>query len=147
MDVLDLVEQAKQPAGTAPFVAFADWQPDEMAALRDLGSVLSFDTGTMVIAHGPADDRAMYIVIDGELQVVRGGQNRDVLRPGDLFGEMSFVDGQPRSASVHALVPSKALRVRPEDVDRLVERAPRIALKFMLEIARILSFRLRAAWG
>ena len=35
------------------------------------------------------------------------------------------------------------LRIRPDDVDRYAERDPKTALKFPLEIARILSFRLR----
>ena len=89
----------------------------------------------------------LWLVVAGELEVHRGGQRRDVLQAGDLVGELAFVDGQPRTAVVRARTDAVTLRIRPADVDRLVERDAATALKFMREIARVLSFRLRTAWA
>jgi CRP-like cAMP-binding protein len=148
MDVLDLLAQSPASAvdPKPPYVGFADWQPEERAVLGRLGTVETFVAGTTVIAAG-APDRSLLIVLEGELEVVR--RDRVVYRvvPGDLVGELAFVDGRPRSASVHAVGTAKALRVRPEDVERLAVREPALALKFVWEVARILAARLRGAWN
>jgi CRP-like cAMP-binding protein len=148
MDVLDLIGEPAAPAARseAAFVAFADWQPKEREALARLGAVEAFDAGTTVIAAG-APDRSLLIVLEGELEVVRGGHVVHRVVPGDLVGELAFVDGLPRSASVRAVGAAKALRVRPEDVQRLAQDEPAVALKFVWEVARILAARLRGAWG
>ena len=41
--------------------------------------------------------------------------------PGDLFGELSFIDDQPRSATVVTNVPSRLLVVHKEDFKKLME--------------------------
>jgi CRP-like cAMP-binding protein len=118
-----------------------------MAALRGLGTMERYAPGGVVIDPGAKDDRAVFIVVAGEFEVHRGGRRRDVLRVGDLAGELAFVDGLPRTATVRAHTAGVMLRIRPEDVERFAERDARTALKFMREIARILSFRLRTAWS
>ena len=129
------------------FVAFADWRMGEMLTLRKLGRIESFDAGATVIDASAVEDHSLFIVMEGELEVWRGNRRQAVLRTGNLAGELSFVDAKPRSASVRARIRSRVFRVQPEDVDRWAERDPGLALKFMREIARILSARLRSAWA
>jgi CRP-like cAMP-binding protein len=157
MDLLDFVAgQAKQDGSAAPgaaagerFVAFSDWTPEALAALRGLGTVERVASGAHIIEAGARGERDLFVIVSGDLEVYRARgpqeQRLALLGPGDLVGEMSFVDGGPRSASVRALTPSRVLRVRPGDLDGLRERAPAAALDFMREIARILSFRLRVS--
>lgn len=146
MDVLDLVGDAASSAeNTAPFVPFAGWSPAEWRALQGLGAVETFADGTEVIAAG-ALDRSLLIVLEGRFEIVRG-RHTDHVGPGDLVGELAFIDGRPRSASVRAAETAKAVRIRPEDVDRLAKDDPAVALKFVWEIARILAERLRGAWS
>ncbi len=145
MDVLDLI---RDPGASDPrpgYVAFSTWQPVQREILSRIGTVESFAPESTVIAAG-APDRSLLIVLEGELEVVRGGRVVDRLVPGDLVGELAFVDGQSRSGSVRALSHAKALRIRPEDVARLAEREPGMALEFVWEIARILAARLREEW-
>ena len=146
---LELIRDAtgRPIAQLASFVAFGEWTRAEMAALRGLGTLDRYRGGEVVIEPGPVDDRALFIVVAGEFDVLRGGQQRDVLRAGDIVGEVAFIDGQPRTAIVRTRTEGAMLRIRPEDVDRFAERDPKTALKFMREIARILSFRLRTAWS
>jgi CRP-like cAMP-binding protein len=147
MDVLELAGATPAPPAEGPFVAFADWTEEEIGLLRGLGRTERFDAGATVIEAGSATDRDLFVVVSGTLEVHRraGGTETRValLGPGDLFGEMSFVDGCPRSASVRALATTRALRVRPEDLDTLARTHPAVAVRFMREVARILSFRLR----
>jgi CRP-like cAMP-binding protein len=108
--------------------------------------------GTRVVCEGdPARD--MFVVVDGELEVLKrtksGGEVRvAMLGPSSWFGEMSILDVQPRSASVRALAPSRLLRVSAESVDKLLYRRDLKAYSlFMMNIARELSRRLRVADG
>jgi CRP-like cAMP-binding protein len=93
------------------------------------------------------DDRALFIVLSGRLEAYRSGGEgeRTIIEmlPGDLIGEMAFIDGRPRSASVRALERSSVLRIRPQDVDALCRTNPALGVKFMREIACILSDRVR----
>lgn len=125
------------------------------AGARRLGTVETFAAGKEVITAG-AVDRSLLIVLEGRFEIVRGRHTDQRRRadpvlaqagPGDLVGELAFVDGRPRSASVRAVGAAKALRVRPEDVERLADDDPVVARKFVWEIARVLAERLRGAWG
>jgi CRP-like cAMP-binding protein len=109
--------------------------------------------GTRVVSEGdPA--REMFVVIDGELEVLKkskmsGNEVRvAMLGPSSWFGEMSILDVQPRSASVRALAPSRVMRISAENVDRLLYRRDLKAYAlFVMNIARELSRRLRVADG
>jgi CRP-like cAMP-binding protein len=79
---------------------------------------------------------------------VRTGTERQrtvVLERGDLFGEVAFFDGQPRSADVIALEPSEVLILTPAAFERLRVSCPRLALHLTLDLGRILGERLRAS--
>lgn len=108
--------------------------------------------GTRVVSEGdPA--REMFVVLDGELEVLKRARSGSEIRvamlgPGGWFGEMSILDVQPRSASVRALAPSRVMRLSAENVDRLLYRRDLKAYAlFVMNIARELSRRLRVADG
>jgi CRP-like cAMP-binding protein len=117
---------------------------------RELRASL-FDPGAMVMKEGD-HAREMFVVLSGELEVVRhsvnGAEGRvALLGPGNWVGEMSIIDQQPRSASVRALAPSILLVVTTEDLDRLYRRDMKSYLLVVLNIARELARRLRVADG
>jgi CRP-like cAMP-binding protein len=92
--------------------------------------------------------REMYVVIEGEIEVLKKSRRgRDmrvaILGPADCFGEMSMIDMQPRSASVRALAPGRLLRVSGEDMDALYRHDLKAYTLIVLNIARDLSRRLR----
>jgi CRP-like cAMP-binding protein len=142
-----LREEMEERGIEEDFVAFKDWPDREIQAILGLGSRESYPAGEQVIQMGSEEDRDIYIVIAGELEayhVAGEGEKRlSILGSGDLFGEMSFVDGRPRSANVRAVEDTVLLKIRPEDLDDFCKKEPSVALMFVKEIARILSSRLR----
>src|ERR1700722_15552501 len=94
--------------------------------LEHLASTLRpvrFGIGDTIFREGDAAHE-MYVVLDGEVEVVkRSRKGRDhrvaILGPTDCFGEMSIVEVQPRSATVRAVAPSRLLRIAREDFGRL----------------------------
>ena len=96
--------------------------------------------------------REMYVVLDGEIEVLkRSRRGRDlrvaILGPNDTFGEMSLIDVQARSATVRAVAHTSLLRMSSEDLDWLYRHDLKSYAIITLNIARDLSRRLRVADG
>ena len=68
-----------------------------------------------------------------------------LLAKGSFVGELSIIDGKPRSATVVALEDSETLILHTDEFERLIEQHPVVSLKILRGIARILSLRLRKA--
>jgi len=123
-------------------------------ALRFLIDLLKLRTlvpGEAAFREGDSA-REMFVVLSGELEVLKGSRRgRDlrvaVLGPTDCFGEMSLIDMQPRSATVRAISPSRLLRMTSEDMDALYRYDLKSYAVITLNVARDLSRRLRVADG
>jgi len=110
-----------------------------------------YGPGATIFAEGdPA--REMYVVLDGEVEVLkRSRRGRDtrvaILGPNDAFGEMSVIDVMPRSATVRTLGPTRALVMKSTDLDSLYRHDLKAYAIMVLNIARDLSRRLRVTDG
>jgi hypothetical protein len=113
-----------------------------------LGKLAEFAPDSYVIRRNESSNRAMYMVLTGKVRVMIGADGSAAvlkhLVPGDVFGEMAFVDGRERSADVVAEDPTEILMLRPEDLVRLKKRFPRTALKLFENLSAVLSERLRS---
>jgi CRP-like cAMP-binding protein len=85
--------------------------------------------------------REVFIIIDGRARVERDGKLIARLKPGDSFGEMSLIDGMPRSATVIAEGDVSVLVVDPRSFLALLEDAPAVSRKVMSALCE----RLRTA--
>ncbi len=124
------------------FEALAD---DELRWLGEAAKLRRFPRNCMVIL---ADDRgdAFFIIESGRAKVsVTATDGREVilsmLAPGDFFGDISLLDGQPRSANVTTQEESEMLVLQRPDFLRAIETHPSIPVKLMVTLAK----RLRQA--
>jgi CRP-like cAMP-binding protein len=81
------------------------------------------------------------VVLQGEANVVLNDRTIGNLRPGDFFGEISLLDGGPRTASVVADTPVTAIRIFKRSFDRVISEEPTVAAKILAVVAK----RLRQA--
>lgn len=114
-------------------------------------TILQLQAGDLVFREGDTA-RDMFVVIDGEMEVVkhskRGTEARvALLGPGDSVGEMGLVDIQPRSATVRAVAPTRLLRITAADLDSLYRYDLKSYAFVVLNLARELSRRLRVSDG
>jgi CRP/FNR family transcriptional regulator, cyclic AMP receptor protein len=83
----------------------------------------------------------LVVIVEGRATVTVGRRRTVRLGPGDFFGEMSLVDGGPRSATVEAASDMRLLVIGGREFSELLEKAPPIVVKIM----RVLSCRVRDA--
>ncbi len=102
-----------------------------MASAKDL----SFAEGDAIVTEGEEDGR-FYLLLDGNARIVQGKRTVANLGPGDYFGEISLIDGEPRSATVLATSPIRALTLARWNFRPLLEEHPAIARKMLLEMCR-----------
>jgi CRP/FNR family transcriptional regulator, cyclic AMP receptor protein len=114
----------------------------ELKEIRAAGREVEFAAGSTIVEEA---DEAMdfYLILRGRASVEVRGRRRGNLRPGDHFGEMSVLDGGPRSATITAEEPVWALRLDRPNFVALLDRHGSIGRKLLVE----LSTRLRAAEG
>jgi CRP/FNR family transcriptional regulator, cyclic AMP receptor protein len=84
---------------------------------------------------------SFFVIVEGEVKVVRGGRVIARVGPGEFFGEISLLDGGPRTASVIAETPVVAIRLFKGSFDKVLRQEPRVAGKILAVVAR----RLREA--
>jgi CRP/FNR family transcriptional regulator, cyclic AMP receptor protein len=87
------------------------------------------------------DDRALYLVLSGRLQALVEGAT--AIEPGSVFGELAFLDGLPRSATVRAVEDGEALRLSFDTFETLAARHPELGRAILLDLGRIAALRLR----
>jgi CRP/FNR family transcriptional regulator, cyclic AMP receptor protein len=80
---------------------FSDLSTRDLKRLADSMKETSFAAGMEVVAEGKSGV-GFFVILDGTARVSQGGEDRVVLSAGDYFGEMALIDGDDRSASVHA---------------------------------------------
>src|SRR5262245_10671890 len=88
---------------------FGGLPEDALRAFADQAEVSLLPPGSEIF-HEEDTARTLYVLESGSLDVVKKKGDGEIqlwrIRPGESFGEMSFIDMQPRSATVRATVPS-----------------------------------------
>src|SRR5437870_4724134 len=102
---------------------FAAVPPTAMARIGTLARKVELDGASDIFKEGEAA-REMVVVLRGELEIRkkgRSGQEAVIahLRPGDVAGEMSLIDIQPRSAGVRSVGPAALLVLSHGDLATL----------------------------
>ena len=113
---------------------------EDLSRIARISEEVSFEKDSTIFqVKDPGD--ALYLVISGRVKVHVGEKQIALLGEKECFGEMSILDGEPRSASVTAVEETKTLRIMKDDFyDILADR-----IEIAQGIFRVLSKRLRAA--
>ena len=125
-----------------PFLALLDAQ--ERAALAELMETVQMPSGQVVFHGGDAGD-ALYIVSSGRVQIyVENTQGERIVlgenRRGDVFGEISLLDGGPRTATAVVADDAEIVKLDRQDLLELVRRYPHAAL----DMLSVMGTRLRS---
>jgi len=130
----------------------ADASEEEWATLLAHTRTRRFGPGDAIVTAGAAD-QSLYLVLEGQLEVLATGRGRRGYRrlasvaAGSVIGELSFFDGGSRSALVRAVTPAVLAEMSRSEFDALATASPDLARRLLLDLGRILAQRLRAVQG
>lgn len=115
----------------------------ELSALSQVALPRVFPKDRVVIMAEDEGD-TLFLIHRGQVKVsIVSEDGREVilsiLGEGDFFGEMSLLDGNPRSANVTTMSETELLMIRRPDFLRLIQKDPQIAIKLL----SVLASRLR----
>jgi CRP-like cAMP-binding protein len=88
-----------------------------------------------VIARQGEIGTGFFVIVSGAARVVRDGGTVATLGPGDFFGELSVLDGQPRVAQVIANGPTTCLALASWDFEAILLEEPRVSLAILRGLA------------
>lgn len=112
----------------------------QLKAVARISEVREVPAGTVLTRAGEPGEE-FFLLMDGKARVDVSPRKRVTLSPGDFFGEMSLLDGGPRSATVTAETAVRVLVIRRRDFARLLREVPELTRA----ILAVLSRRLRQA--
>lgn len=96
---------------------------------------LDFPPGRVLCEEGRSGGD-FFVVLSGTAEVKRGGKALRTMGPGDFFGEISLVDGGPRTATVVASTPMHCLVLGPHQFQNVLHQNAEIAVQVLYEFAR-----------
>src|SRR5438128_232803 len=96
---------------------------------------LAFDPGQEIVSEGSLG-KTLFVVMEGRAKVTRNGRRVGEVLPGDFFGELSTIDGGPRTASITAVTPVRVVRLFRRTLRKLLEDEPQLSVKILDGIVR-----------
>ena len=114
--------------------------PGTLRHIAGIAEEVIYTTGDPIIQQGDHGD-SMFLIVEGEVRIYQNSSDLATLKEQDYFGEMSILDGEPRSASAAAATDCLLLRINQSDFHDILSSHPEVALA----IIRTLSQRLRNA--
>ncbi|NOZ74920.1 MAG: cyclic nucleotide-binding domain-containing protein [FCB group bacterium] len=126
---------------------FSGLRPRELKAVENLVHNRTYQPGEMIFKR-LAPGEGMYIILSGKVEIYLEPEpeQRNVLATlsnGDFFGELSLLDDEVRSAAAVAAEATELLGFFRPDLFSLLERNPELGNKILINLARVISTRLR----
>jgi len=126
---------------------FSSLNEDELKLLMGTAVVQNYPSKDNIIFHAGDDSDDLYIVKSGRVNAVRYSKEYDQkivissFGPGEFFGEMSVLDGKPRSATVETTEPTVLLKISNKNLQKtLIENSD-----VNFELIKIILAKLRKA--
>jgi len=107
----------------------------ERRELADKAHILGFDDGEPIVLEGE-EGLGFYLILSGSVAVRQKGAIVNRIEAGGFFGEVSLIEGVPRTADVIADGPTVCLGLLRSDFKRMLVREPRVAMTILEEEGR-----------
>ncbi|MFA6989892.1 MAG: cyclic nucleotide-binding domain-containing protein [Candidatus Gastranaerophilaceae bacterium] len=134
-----------QLINTVPF--FYDLSEKDLTVLAEFFKIRELQEGRYVFKQGDKPD-GLYFIIEGKVKVLKKIEETSEIilemhEPPCMFGEMAFIDGARRAASVVTLEKFKGLTLSNGDFKTIIENYPLVAINIIRKIAHSIDLKLR----
>jgi CRP-like cAMP-binding protein len=110
----------------------------QLEAVAGIADEIDLPEGKVLIREGERG-REFFVLIEGQAEVTQGPEAIRMLGPGDFFGEIALISRTPRTATVVARSPVRALVITDRAFRTLLERMPDLQPKVMQALAERLN--------
>lgn len=117
---------------------FKDTPENILADLAPLMKEMEYEQGTEIFKEGDTGD-CMYVIQQGNIRIHKGNTTLAILKEKEVFGELSLLDADTRSASATADTDCILYKIDQEPFYELMDERPEVAKGFI----KILCQRLR----
>jgi cAMP-binding proteins - catabolite gene activator and regulatory subunit of cAMP-dependent protein kinases len=114
---------------------FSGFTEDELRRIVELSRIVEVAAGTVVTEMGEPGD-SFFVIIDGTVTARTPIGTGSELKPGDFFGEMSLLDGEPRSATILASTDLRLLVVDRTHFWQLLDGTPDLIRRILMILSR-----------
>jgi CRP-like cAMP-binding protein len=115
---------------------FSALSEKHLQAVMKTAKEVDFAPGKPIVKEGDPSKVGFFLILDGQVEVRTGAKTLSSLGVGQFFGEMAVLDGQPRSADVVPVTPTKCLVLASWDIKTLLTTHPDIAHAIIGELTR-----------
>ena len=133
MDRQDRIEQR-----LAEVPLFAGLSKKELRTIAHLATYLEEPEGTVLTAEGESGNEFI-IVLEGQVDVLQGGEVIATRGAGDYFGEIALMDHRPRTATIVAKTPVEIEVIGRQEFTGMLAEVPELAGKIMATMAQRLA--------
>ncbi len=112
---------------------FAGCSKSELRELALVADEVQLGEGTVLTKEG-STGREFFVLVDGAVQVARGGRTLAELGAGDWFGEIALLTGAPRTATATATSTVRVLVIDDRRFQDAVETMPSLAIKVLASV-------------
>ena len=118
---------------------------NNLAQLAEMAHAIKLGKNSVIIKEGAKDSLSMYIILQGEVRVVKnyGQFDQQVmarLSVGDFFGEMSLFLGNPRAATVITSADTVLLEINESNVYEIIETNPKLLFGMFKGLCKRIDF-------
>jgi CRP-like cAMP-binding protein len=118
----------------------------DLVQLAKMTEDMDVPAGTVLCRQGDAGYE-FFVLVEGEVDVIRGGKKIAVRGPGDFIGEIALIEKVPRTATVKARTPLRFFVLTRQSFWGLVEHHPQVERKILRTLAKRLLANADAASG
>jgi len=117
---------------------FADLTDGEIDVIAQITNQKTFKLGETIFKESD-EGQSLYVIRSGEVKASVSAPNGEIftltmLKDGDIFGQMSFIDGRPRSATIIAVSEVETIVMEKSDFESIIDGNPRLIHKIMGKI-------------
>jgi CRP/FNR family cyclic AMP-dependent transcriptional regulator len=120
---------------------FAHLSKRQLAQIAQIADEIDLREGKEMTTQG-ARGREFFVLLEGDADVKKDGRRINTLKGGDFFGEIALVSDVPRTATVIASSPVRALVITDRSFKRLMRDMPDIQARVLSALAE----RLAPSW-
>jgi hypothetical protein len=138
-DPLEVIDPMNIAAQLQNVAAFDRLSTQQLVGLAEALKEERYGAGDSIFAEGD-EGNGLYFVVEGEVEISKGDRPLERLGPWAFFGELSSLDGVPRSSSARARESVQLLRLDRQNLLELMEDTPALGIG----LSQFLSLRVRA---